>query len=118
MKKLVFVVAALGCGGHAAAPAVPHETGQGLADATSRVCAAPLRAAADLEWNRSGGPENDPVVTKHLADGVTNARVLGVIKGWSGDKSVDQKVAELDVLTHDALLSSKCRLREYGKPAS
>ena len=113
------LLAVLGWGGPAPAPGAAHEpAGQSLADAASRLCAAPMRAEADPEWSRGGSPENANVVAKHYPDGVTNRRVLALIEGWKAGKPTDQRLAELDSLTHDALLSSKCRLRELWQRSS
>ncbi|MDB4955400.1 MAG: hypothetical protein JWO36_2969 [Myxococcales bacterium] len=77
------------------------------------LCASPKRAEADLEFASADPAVKASVLARHLKDGVKNPRVLAVIDGWKVEgKTAEQKVAELDSLTHDALLSSKCQLRE------
>lgn len=111
IAALSFV--ALGaCGGNAPATSAPTSPGgQDLAHAASLLCATPVRAEADLEYHTDDPSAKAVVLDRHLKDNITNARVLAMIAGWKG-KSAEQKVTDLDQLTHDALLSSKCRLRD------
>ena len=106
---LILMIA---CGGKATPPpAAPQPNGQDLTQATSLLCAAPTRAEADLDYHTDDPAAKAAVLAKHVRERITNARVLALIDGWK-DKSAEQKVADLDKLTHDALLSSKCRLRD------
>ena len=116
--RVSLLVLLLACGGKPppAGPTAP--SGQDLTDATSRLCAAPMRAEGDLEFHTDDAAAKAAVLDKHLKDGVTNARVLALIESWKG-KPADARLSDLDQLTHDALLSSKCRLREvWTTPAT
>ncbi len=115
MRWLIVVLAA--CGG-APPPAGPKAaSGQDLTEATSLLCAAPMRAEADLDYQTDDMTAKQAALEKHMKERVTNARVLATIEGFHG-KSNQDRVAALDHLTHDALLSSKCQLRElWAKPA-
>ena len=117
MRTFILVLA-VACGGKAVPQATPAgPAGQDLTEATSLLCAAPTRAEADLEYHTDDSAAKAAVLAKHMKDRITNARVLALIDGWK-DRAAEQKVADLDQLTHDALLSSKCRLRElWATPA-
>src|SRR5438128_11599080 len=110
--RIMVLLVVCACGGKPAAPAQPAKpTGQDLTQAASLLCAAPTRAQSDLDYQTEDPAAKAAVLTKHMKDHITNARVLALIDSWQ-DKPSEQKVADLDQLTHDALLSSKCRLPE------
>jgi hypothetical protein len=115
MLRSVLILATLAaCGSKApSSPQSAPPTGQDLTDAVSRLCATPMRAQGDLEYSTGDASAKAAVLAKHLPDGITNKRVLDTIHNWSDpSKTTEQKVAELDTLTNDGLLSSKCQLRE------
>jgi hypothetical protein len=110
---LGLVLAVAACGG-GKTTSTPKETGQPIAVALAMVCAAPTRAEADPGWADPSARQQ--VLESHLSDGVTNATVLATVNGWRDEsKSVDERLAELDGLIHEANLTSSCRLQDEWK---
>ena len=117
MKRLALCLVLAACGGKSPDKTVPPAASQDLTASTARLCAAPTRAKADPDWAGDDPRDNLAVIGKHARDGVTNKRVLAFVDAWqSGSKSMPELRAQLDSLTHDADLSSRCRLLELFTP--
>ena len=118
MTKLPLLLLLAACGGKSSSPATaPRPAGQDLTDATARLCAAPMRAQSDPDWRGDSAADNIAVIGKHARDGITNTRVLAFTTDWqNGSKGPDQLRVELDALTHEANLSSHCKLLDVFTP--
>jgi hypothetical protein len=120
MKTLALTILCACASSKPAPTAPPKQTepaGQSLTAAAAMLCASPTRAEHDPEFAGAEPADRAAGIAKHAKDGITNARVLALIDGWSSeDKSSAQKLTELDKLTNDAGLSSKCALREAWAP--